>query len=139
MRNYFEATVTYAKENENGLLKKVSEKYLVDSLSHTEAEARIYDLLSSNRPDFHLKRLVPSKISEVFFYEGNFYKCKVSYSSLDDSGKGKKITEYVLIGAENIKDAYDRVSECLKSTLVHFDLPKIELSPIIEVFNHEEV
>ena len=45
-----------AKENEEqGLLKNVSEQYLVDAVSFTEAEARIYDMLGSMiRGDFQV-------------------------------------------------------------------------------------
>ena len=39
MHNWFECKVTYEKMMENGL-QKVSEPYLVDALSFTEAEAR---------------------------------------------------------------------------------------------------
>ena len=40
MHNWFECKVSYEKMLENGMQKKVTEPYLVDALSFTEAEAR---------------------------------------------------------------------------------------------------
>ena len=45
MHNWFECKVSYDKTMENGTLKKVTEPYLVDALSFTEAEARIIEEL----------------------------------------------------------------------------------------------
>lgn len=39
MANWFETKVRYDKTMENGAIKKVTEAYMVDALSFTEAEA----------------------------------------------------------------------------------------------------
>lgn len=41
MHNWFETKISYEKEIEGGMMKKVTESYLVDALSFTETEARI--------------------------------------------------------------------------------------------------
>ena len=41
MHNWFLTKIRYEKVMENGIQKKVTEPYLVDALSFTEAEARI--------------------------------------------------------------------------------------------------
>ena len=46
MANWFECRVKYDKMLENGMQKKVTEPYLVDALSFTEAEARIIEEVS---------------------------------------------------------------------------------------------
>ena len=43
MANWFECKAQYDKMMENGALKKVTEPYMVDALSFTEAEARIIE------------------------------------------------------------------------------------------------
>ena len=43
MANWFECKIRYDKTQENGSIKKVTEPYLVDALSFTEAEARIIE------------------------------------------------------------------------------------------------
>jgi hypothetical protein len=43
MNKWFECKVKYEKTMENGLVKKVSEPYLVDAISFTEAEKRFIE------------------------------------------------------------------------------------------------
>ena len=43
MNNWYECKVKYEKTLENGIQKKVTEAYLVDALSFTEAENRIIE------------------------------------------------------------------------------------------------
>ena len=134
--------VKYAKENEQGLLKNVSEQYLVDAVSFTEAEARIYDMLGSViRGDFQVTNISKSNIVDVFFYEDIdiWYKCKVTYIVADaDSGKEKKVTQYMLISAHHVKEAYERIHESLNNMLVSFTVPDITESPIVEIFPYEK-
>lgn len=43
LHTWFECKIRYEKVMENGMNKKVTEPYLVDALSFTEAEARIIE------------------------------------------------------------------------------------------------
>lgn len=142
MRTWFLCKVKYAKENEEGLLKNISEQYLVDAVSFTEAEAIIYDRLGSQiRGDFQVTSLSKSNIVDVFFFEDAdiWYKCKVSYLVSDgDSGKEKKVTQYMIVTASDVKEAYDRIQESLSNMLVSFRVPDIVESPIVEVFPYEK-
>ncbi|MEN2281549.1 DUF4494 domain-containing protein [Algoriphagus sp. SE2] len=142
MRTWFLCKVKYAKENEEGLLKNISEQYLVDAVSFTEAEAIIYDRLGSQiRGDFQITGLSKSNIVDVFFFEDAdiWYKCKVSYLVSDgESGKEKKVTQYMIVTASDVKDAFDRIQESLSNMLVSFRVPDIVESPIVEVFPYEK-
>lgn len=142
MRTWFLCKVKYAKENEEGLLKNISEQYLVDAVSFTEAEALIYDRLGSQiRGDFQITGLSKSNIVDVFFFEDAdiWYKCKVSYLVSDgESGKEKKVTQYMIVTASDVKDAYDRIQESLSNMLVSFRVPDIVESAIVEVFPYEK-
>jgi hypothetical protein len=141
MRIWFLCKVKYAKENEQGLLKNVSEQYLVDAVSFTEAEARIYDMLGSTiRGDFQVTNISKSNFVDVFPYEDIdiWHKCKISYVVADgDSGKEKKVTQYMLVTAHDVKEAYERIQESLSNMLVTFRVPDITESPIVEVFPYE--
>ncbi|AKP50255.1 DUF4494 domain-containing protein [Cyclobacterium amurskyense] len=142
MRTWFLCKVKYAKENEEGLLKNVSEQYLVDAVSFTEAEARIYDMLGSViRGDFQVTSISKSNIVDVFFFDDVdvWHKCKITYIVADaDSGKEKKVTQYMLVTAHNLKEAYDRIYESLNNMLVSFNVPDISESPIVEIFPYEK-
>jgi len=142
MRTWFACKVKYAKENEEGLLKNISEQYLVDAVSFTEAEAVLYDRLASQiRGDFQVTGISKSNIVDVFHYEESdiWYKCKISYLVADaDSGKEKKVTQYMIVTADDVKNAYDRIQESLSNMLVSFRIPDIVESPIVEVFPFEK-
>jgi hypothetical protein len=142
MRTWFLCKVKYAKENEEGLLKNVSEQYLVDAVSFTEAEARIYDMLGSViRGDFQVTGISKSNIVDVFFFDDVdvWHKCKITYIVTDaDSGKEKKVTQYMLVTAHNVKEAYDRIYESLSNMLVSFNVPDVSESPIVEIFPYEK-
>ncbi len=142
MRTWFLCKVKYAKENEQGLLKNVSEQYLVDAVSFTEAEARIYDMLGSViRGDFQVTNISKSNIVDVFFYEDIdvWHKCKITYIVADaDSGKEKKVTQYMLVTAHHVKEAYERIYESLNNMLVTFNVTEVTESPIVEIFPYEK-
>lgn len=142
MRIWFLCKVKYAKETEEGLLKSISEQYLVDAVSFTEAEAILYDRLGSQiRGDFQVTGISKSNIVDVFFYDDAdiWHKCKVSYLVADaDSGKEKKVTQYMIVTAEDVKQAYDRIQESLSNMLVSFRVPDITESALLDVFPFEK-
>lgn len=142
MRTWFLCKVKYAKENEEGLLKSITEHYLVDAVSFTEAEAILYDRLGSQiRGDFQITHESKSNIVDVFFYEDSdiWHKCKITYIVADgDKGKEKKVVQYMIVTAEDVRQAYDRIQESLSNMLVSFRVPEITESPIVEVFPYEK-
>ncbi|MDO9554558.1 DUF4494 domain-containing protein [Rhodonellum sp.] len=142
MRTWFQCSVKYAKENEQGMLKTVSEKYLVDAVSFTEAEARLYEVLGSViRGDFQVTTVAKSNIVDVFYYEDTdvWYQCKIVYFVVDsNSGKEIKVTQFMLVTADNVRDAYDRIFESLSNMLVTFRVPEIKETAIMEIFPYEK-
>jgi hypothetical protein len=67
MEKYYEATVEYVEELNNGKEKKRREVILVNALSVTESEANVTKHLNSinNQLDFTVKQVRESKIVEV--------------------------------------------------------------------------
>jgi hypothetical protein len=137
MKTWFLCKVKYQKEDENGALKNVSEPYLLDAVSFTEAEARIYEKLGSTiRGEFYVTSINKSNIVDVFYYEDAdiWHKVKITYYVAEESGKEKKITNYMLLTAHDVRQAYDRIFESLHNMLVTFKVPEIVETPIVEVF-----
>lgn len=66
MANWFETKVRYDKTMENGSIKKVTEAYMVDALSFTEAEARISEEIAHFTSDFSVSAVKRTKIAEIF-------------------------------------------------------------------------
>jgi len=141
MRQWFLVKVKYAKENEEGLLKQISEVYLVDGVSFTEVEAIIYDRLGSQiRGDFHITAISKSNIVDVFFYddEDHWFKCKITYLIAEESGKEKRVIQHMLVTAKDVPQAHERIQESLSNMLVSFNVPDVVESPIVEVFPYEK-
>ena len=137
MKNWFMCKVKYQKEEDNGAFRNVTEPYLVDAMSFTEAEARIYEELGSViRGEFVVSGISKSRIEDIVHYEDSdvWYKCKISYSVSEESGKEKKITNYMLVTASDVKQAYDRIYESLNNMLVTFTVPEIVETTIVEIF-----
>ncbi len=142
MRTWFQVQVKYAKENDQGLLKSVSEKYLVDAVSFTEAESIIYGKLGERiRGDFQVTHISKSNIVDVFEYPDTdvWFKAKVQYHTVDsDSGKEKKIIQHMLVTADSVTQAYERIQESLSNMLVSFQVPDVVESKIVEVFPYSK-
>jgi hypothetical protein len=139
MKTWFLCKVKYQKEDENGRLKSVTEPYLVDAVSFTEAETRIYEEMGERiRGEFIITGISKTKIVDVFHYEDAdiWHKCKVTYYVAEENGKEKKIVNQFIVTADNAKDAYDRIYESLGNMLVSFRVPEVVESPIVEVFNY---
>ena len=136
--NWFECKVKYVKIDENGKEKKVTEPYLVDAVSFTEAEARIHtELEKMIHSDFIVTNISKSNISELFPNENGdrWFKAKTCFVTVDEeSGKEKKSNNYMLVEANNVKDAYEYLTEGLSDMIVPFEIPSVTESPIMDVF-----
>ena len=136
--NWFECKVKYVKIDENGKEKKVTEPYLVDAVSFTEAEARIHtELEKMIHSDFMVTGISKSNINELFPNENGacWFKAKTSFVTVDEeSGKEKKSNSYMLVEANNVKDAYEFLTEGLSDMIVPFEIPSVTESPIMDVF-----
>jgi len=136
--NWFECKVKYVKIDENGKEKKVTEPYLVDAVSFTEAEARIHtELEKMIHSDFIVTNISKSNISELFPNENGdrWFKSKTTFVTVDEeSGKEKKSNNYMLVEANNVKDAYEYLTEGLSDMIVPFEIPSVTESPIMDVF-----
>ena len=106
---WFECTIRYEKTMENGLEKKVNEKYLFDSLSFTESEGRcIQEMTPFISGEFTVSDIKRANYSEVFFSEeyaaDRWFNCKLLFITLDEkSGDEKKTATHVLVQAYDLR------------------------------------
>ncbi|MCC5922322.1 MAG: DUF4494 domain-containing protein [Crocinitomicaceae bacterium] len=137
MNSWFTVKVRYTKQLEDGRLKRVTEPYLVDAVSFTDAEARIYEEVGTSvQGEFVITGISKTDFADIFYYEDaeDWYKCKLTYISMDaDSGKEKKVSNNFLVTAHNLKEAYERIQESMSEMLVSYEIPSIMLTPIVEV------
>lgn len=138
MHNWFECKVSYEKMMENGMQKKVTEPYLVDALSFTEAEARIIEEITPFiTGEFTVTDIKRAKLSELFFNENGdrFYKIKIFFITLDEkSGAEKKTAAQMLAQACTLKEAIAVLEEGMKGTLADYTIASVAETPLIDVF-----
>lgn len=138
MASWFECKIRYDKTQENGSIKKVTEPYLVDALSFTEAEARIIEeqtpFISGEVNVTAVKR---TKISEIFWDDSadKWYLVKVAFITIDEkSAVEKKTTSLILVAGSDFKDAYDNFMEGMKGTMADFEIVSITETPLMDVY-----
>lgn len=138
MHNWFECKVTYDKLLENGTQKRVSEPYLVDALSFTEAEARIIEEVTPFiSGDFSVEAVGKARISEMFFNEAGdrFFKFRVYFITLDEkSGAEKRTAVNMMAQACTLKEAIAVLEEGMKSTMADYSIASVKETSIMDVF-----
>ena len=136
--NWFECKISYEKMMENGVQKKVTEPYLVDALSFTEAEARIIEEIKPFiSGEFIVMDIKRARIAELFFNENGdrYYKFKVLFVTLDEvSGAEKKTSMQMLAQASDIKDAIAVLENGMKGTLADYVIASVSETQIMDVF-----
>ncbi|MCL1934342.1 MAG: DUF4494 domain-containing protein [Candidatus Azobacteroides sp.] len=136
--NWFECKVSYEKMTESGVQKRVTEPYLVDALSFTEAEARIIEEMKPFiSGEFMVADIKRARIAELFFNEtgDRYYKFKVFFISLDEkSGAEKKTAAQMLAQASDIKEAIAVLENGMKGTLADYVIASVSETLIADIF-----
>lgn len=140
MHTFFEVRVRYEKVMETGTNKQVTEPYLIDALSFTEAEARIIEEMKPFiSGEFKVKAVKQANYSELFFSNDKnadiWYKAKLAFVTLDEkSGAEKKNYTNILIQALDLRNAIKRLDEGMKGTMADYKIVSISETKIMDVY-----
>ena len=139
MSVWFECKVKYTKIDETtGKEKKVTEPYLIDAVSFTDAESRIYKEMETYvSGEFSISNIKVVKFAELLPNENGdrWFRVKLVYVSIDEeAGKERKINSYLLVQANDIKEAYDEVVRYMQNSVSDYTIPSISESPIMDIF-----
>lgn len=138
MALWFETKVRFDKTMENGTVKKVTEPYLVDALSFTEAEARITEEVTPFiSGDFTVSAAKKTKISEIFRDDSGdkWYNVKVAFITIDEkTAAEKRAYSHIIVQASDFKSAYDNFIEGMKGTMADYEIAAITETAILDVY-----
>lgn len=140
MHTWFECKIRYERVMENGMNKKVTEPYLVDALSFTEAEARIIEEMTPFiSGEFTISDIKRANYSELFPSDeesaDRWFKCKLIFITLDDkSGAEKKTSTQVLVQAADLRDAVKKLDEGMKGTMADYQIASVAETAIMDVY-----
>ncbi len=139
MSQWFETKVKYDKTMlDTGAIKSVTEPYLVDALSFTEAEARITkEMEPFVSGDLTVTAVRKVRFEDVLYHEGGdrWYKVKINMITIDEkTGAEKRSASFSLVQASEFKLALDYFLEAMKSVLFDFEIVNITEMAYIDVF-----
>lgn len=142
MQTWFESKVRYVKVSESGNEQTVTENFLLDAVSYTDAETRIIRQMQQmvKGGEFSIVDIKKSKIAEVFPYDNGewWFKATINLVTVDEeAGKEKKMRTYYLIMADDIKEALERLEESLSFLVIPYVVSSMAVSTIVDVFPYE--
>ncbi|OAB78001.1 DUF4494 domain-containing protein [Cochleicola gelatinilyticus] len=138
---WYECKVKYRKlDQTTGKQKIATEPFLVDAISYTEAESRITQEMAAYLADSDEIKITNIKVAnyaEIHPFENSdrWFKSRISLIAFDEeSGKERKANQYLLVQANDVKEAFENTMEVMKDTMGDFTIPAISESPIMDVF-----
>lgn len=141
MTSWYQVKIKFQEVVEDDRVKNITEAYLFDAVSYTDAEAKAYDYFAGSKPAFELQSITKMKLAEVFLQESGaeiWFKIRVQYIIFDEKTKQEKKTAVtMLINAHNVKDAYESVDQRLGS-MDDYIISDVNATKILDVFPYDE-
>lgn len=138
MSQWFECKVKYDRLAETGVQKTVTEPYLVDALSFTEAEARITDEMQPFiSGEFAVEAVKRVNFSDIFYNAAGdrWYKVKTNFITIDEkTAVEKRTASFQLVQASDFQGAFDVYLEGMKGTMADYEIFSITETPLMDVF-----
>lgn len=139
---WFTTKVKYQKTQEDGSEKVVSETYLVDALSFTEAESAIIDEMAVYvSGEFKVSGIAKANFVEIFFSDvdddDKWFKAKISLISIDEkTEKEKRQNVNYLVQAKSLARALRYIDEVMGKTMIDYEVVGLNDTPLMDVFEH---
>ncbi len=138
--SWFDCKITYEKEiNQSGKMRKVSESYLVDAETFTDAESRMAEEMSS-RGSYIVDSVRKIRLYELFLDQKSerYYKSKVGFITLDEkAGVEKKKYVQILVQADDIDEALQNLHKGMKDTLGDYEVASVAETNYMDVFPYQ--
>lgn len=144
MNYWFECKVSYERQADSMGMKKVSESYLVDALSFTEAEERI---IKEVRPfvsvgELEVVNIRRARIAELFLNDeaedDRYFRAKVNFITVDEkSGSEKKTSATMIVKSDSLPNAVTELKAQLDSQMASYEIASVTDTQILDVFQYE--
>ena len=122
--------------------KKVTESYVVDALSFTEAEKRIMEEMSSYiSGEFTIKDIKIAPYKEIFFSDeelaDRWYKAKLQFITIDEkTEKEKRSNVNYLVQASTLKGAVSNIESVMGTTMIDYVIAAVNETMLMDVFEY---
>ena len=141
---WFECKVRYEKVQEDGLQKKVTEQYVVDALSFSEAEKRVIEEMAAYiSGEYEITDVKKAQYKEVIFDDkpesDRYYKAKLQFITTDERTEKEKRTNVTyLVQAASLDQAVRNINEVMDATMIDYDKSNIAETKILDVFQYQK-
>lgn len=135
MKQYYRADIRHMKELEDGFLKEVTDQYILDAVSFTDAETIAYKFAEEQvQGEFTIKDVKKTTISEIVNPDKDyFWNVRIQYSTVDgDKAKEVVIKSLLLVGGDDVKEVTQAVEEHLNTMLVPYKITGMSEQPKIQ-------
>lgn len=140
MTQWFECKVRFDKTIENGQIKKVTEPYLIEALTYTEAEARFLKEIEPfvKGMEYEVTDIKKTRLSEIFFSDNTnddrWFKAKLAFISLDEkTGQEKRINHIMMVQAQDLCTAIKYIDKVMHGILCDYLITAIQETNILDV------
>jgi hypothetical protein len=129
---------------EDGMQKKVTESYVVDALSFSEAEERIIEEMSSYiSGEFAVTDIKKAAYKEIFFSDTDtadrWYKAKLQFITIDEkTAKEKKSSVNYLVNAGSFNGAVKSIDEVMGGTMIDYVIFSVTETTIMDVYEYKK-
>lgn len=140
---FFEVKVQYQKMQDDGKEKKVTEQYVVEAMSFTEAESRITEEMTPYVDgDFDVVSEKIAPYNEIFLSDKStddkWFVSKVAFITIDEkTAKEKKQTFRYLVQARTSELAMEYTKEMLYHYMSDYSIDAVKDTPTLDVFLYE--
>lgn len=139
---WFECKIRYDKIMDDGIQKKVTELYVVDALSFTEAESSIIEEMSSYiSGEFEVRDIKKAPYGEIFFSDSptadRYFKAKLQFKTIDEKSQKEKLSNVnYLVHAATFNGAVSNIDEVMGKTMIDYNIAAVQETQIMDVFEH---
>lgn len=140
--SWFECKIKYDKNmgGEQGVAR-VSEAYLVDAMSFTEAEERITkEMMPFISGDFEVANIRKIRIYEMIQNPkgDRWYRAKVNMIVYNDENQTEKTVSHpMFVQAATLKDALQTLELGMKDTLAEWEAVSLIETPVMDVYFYD--
>ena len=139
---WFECIIRYDRQQEDGLTKKVTESYIVDALSFTDAEARIFSWMEAYASgNLEVKNINPCPFNEVIFSDvpddDRWFLAKLAFITIDEKTEKEKLSYvYYLIQAATFDTAKAYITQVMSSSMLDYVIKSIKETKYSDVYEY---
>ena len=141
---WFECKIRYEKVMEDGMQKRVTENYVVDALSFSEAEERIIEEMSSYiSGEFDVIDIKKASYKEIFFSDDDmadkWYKAKLQFITIDEkTEKEKRSAVNYLVQAGSFNGAVKNIDEVMGGAMIDYVTVSVSETTLMDVFEFKK-